>query len=85
MKITTATALRKRLFGALAQANRSQPTRIRSKRGDAVLMSYRQYQALRQQKKPSRKRQALQPLIPGKIRQALDTRADEAVMRYMGL
>lgn len=89
MKSTTATSLRKELFGALERALRSQPTRIRYKKGDAILLSYRQYQAWQRRrplpKRASRGRRTLAPLIEGKIRKPLDSHAEAELMRYMGL
>lgn len=85
MKSTTATSLRKQLFGVLERTTHSTPTRIRYKKGDAVLMSYRHYQALRQRKKPLTARTGLHPLVDGKIVKPLNEQAEAELMRYMGL
>ncbi len=85
MKSTTATSLRKQLFGVLERVTRSTPTRIRYKKGDAVLMSYRQYQALQRHRKPLKGRNVLRPLIDGTIVKPLNEDAEAELMRYMGL
>ena len=84
MKITTATSLRKELFGVLDKAIHSIPTRIRYKKKDAVIISYEQYQSLRH-KNPLKGKKRLVPLVRGRIIKPLDESADEELMRYIGL
>lgn len=86
MKTTTATTLRKHLFGILDQATRSIPTRIRYKKRSAILLSTEQYEALKgRRRRPPKGRKKLQPLMAGKIRKPLNDQAEEELMRYMGL
>ena len=85
MKSTTATSLRKDLFGALKRAAHAVPTRIRYKKGEAVLLSYAQYRALRSRKKRSSRAGGLKPLLSGKILKPLDHGAEEELIRYIGL
>ena len=85
MKFTTATTLRKELFGVLERAARSIPTRIRYKKGDAVLLSYSQYEAIKRNKRRPKNPKKLQPLLSGKIRKPLNQKAEEELMQYMGL
>jgi hypothetical protein len=78
----TATALRKSLFRVLMEVARSVPKRIRYRGGDAILLSYRQYLALRKRKKPSSR---LQALMPGKILKPLNQEAEKELLDYMGI
>ncbi len=87
MKTTTPTSLRKDLFQVMKSATRFVPTRIRYKKGDAILLSYQQYLTLTQKKKSKfkKKEKGLQPLLSGKILKPLNEKAEKALMRYMGL
>lgn len=85
MQKTTATSLRKDLFGILEKAVREIPTRIQYKKGNAVLLSYNQYLRLKGKKIKPARRKGLQPLMAGKILKPLDEKAEEELMRYMGL
>lgn len=85
MKTTTATSLRKELFGVLERAVHSIPTRVRYKKKDAVIISYEQYKSLRHKKKPLKGKKRLVSLVRGRILKPLDESADEELMRYMGL
>jgi prevent-host-death family protein len=85
MKTTTATNLRKELFGILKKASHSIPTRVTSRTGDAVVLSYDQYQSLQGKKKKRARGKGLQPLVDGKILKPLGEKAEAEVMRYMGI
>lgn len=84
MKTTTATSLRKELFRVLERAAHAVPTRVHYKKGDAVILSYNQYRALRGKKK-GRKSKILSHLIPGKIKKPLNKKADLELLDYVGL
>lgn len=61
---------------------RSIPARIRYRKGDAVLISYQQYLALKsKQKKPYK----LTPLLKGKIVKPLDQESEDLLLDYMGI
>ncbi len=87
MYSTTPTTLRKELFKVIKAAARFVPTRIRYKKGDAVILSYQQYLALTQKKKLKikKKSKGLKPLLSGKIKKPLNERAEKELMHYMGL
>lgn len=85
MKKTTATNLRKELFGVLKKASHSIPTHVTSRTGDAVILSYDQYQSLRGKGKKRVRGKGLQPLVEGKILKPLNEKAEDEVMRYMGI
>ena len=87
MRSTSATSLRKDLFEVIKEAVRSIPTRIRHKKGDAVILSYRQYLALkgRKYRKGAGSLSLLKPMIKGRIKGALNERSEEKLLRYMGL
>ena len=62
------------------------PTRIRHKDGDAVVLSYEQYQRLLAKSPKSKKDQHdLVPLLRGKILKPLDESTDKALLDHMGL
>lgn len=82
MKTLTATALRKNLFQVLANASRSLPTRIRYKKGVAVITSYRQYLAKFKKNTP-KKAMGLVPLVPGRVIKPLGEQAETELLRYM--
>lgn len=84
MKSTNATSLRKELFGAIEKAVHSIPTRIRSRKGDAIILSYRQYLSLKGQKNKTHST-GLRPLVQGKVVKPLNERTEEELLRYMGL
>lgn len=85
MKVTTPTNLRKELFGVLKKASHSIPTRVTSRKGDAIILSYDQYRSLKGKKKKRIRGKGLQPLVEGKILRPLNEKAEEEVMRYMGI
>jgi len=90
MNTTTPTSLRKELFRVIKAAARSIPTRIRYKKGDAVILSYQQYLALTQNRKLKRSKmkrsgKSLKPLLSGKILKPLNEKAEKELMHYMGL
>ena len=82
MKTITATALRQNLFQVLAKASRSQPTRIRYKKGEAIITSYRQYMA-KSQKGTLKRGKGLEPLIRGKVVKPLGEQAKTELLRYI--
>lgn len=84
MKSTTATNLRKDLFSVIEKASQLVPTRIRYRKGDAVILSYKQYSALKERKPhPARGSRTLNPLVKGRIIGKLNEKSDKAVMKYM--
>lgn len=83
MRTTTATSLRKELFGILEKAIHAIPTRVRYKKGNAVILSYEQYLNLKHKKKARGK--SLLPLVSGKIRKPLNESSEEELIRYLGL
>ena len=85
MHVMTATNLRKELFGVLEKALQATPTKIHYKKGDAIVVSYQQYQALKRARKGMKKGKGLRALVPGKIRKPLNEKAGEELMQYMGL
>lgn len=85
MKQITATTLRRRLFHVLAETKRSVPTRVRYRRGDAVVVSYKQYHDLLHRKRGRKRAAGLQPLVEGKIHGTLGDPTGKTLMRYMGL
>lgn len=82
MQVITATALRKSLFRVLMGVARSMPARIRYRGGDAILLSYEQYLALRKKKK---RLHQLQPLVQGKILKPLNEESEKQLLDYMGI
>lgn len=85
MRTTTATAARKELFGVLEKAVKFIPTRIKYKKGNAVILAYDQYLALKKRKKDKKSSRELRPLLSGRILKPLNERAEEELVRYMGL
>lgn len=83
MKELTATDARKNLFKVLEEASYSMPTRVHYKKGDGVVVSYRQYLGLIHQKK--RKKGPLEPLVQGKIVGSLDQNTGKKLLKYMGI
>ena len=82
MQELTATTLRKSLFRVLMDVARSIPARIHYRKGDAVLISYQQYLALKRGKKRAHK---LAPLMKGKIVKPLDQESEDRLLDYMGI
>lgn len=84
MRSTSTTSLRKELFGVIEKAAHSIPTRVRHKKGDAVILSYRQYLAMKGKKKQARTGR-LKPMMKGRINGALNGQSEKKLLRYMGL
>ncbi len=84
MRSTTATSLRKELFGVIEKAAHFIPTRVRHKKGDTIILSYHQYLALRGKKKRAGSGR-LGPLVRGRITGELNERTEKMLLRYMGL
>lgn len=89
MREKTATDFRRELFHLLQEAALAIPTRIRYKKGDAVLISYEQYRRLREEpatpKKQRSSRKVMGPMISGKILKPLDESASKELINYMNL
>lgn len=83
MNTVTATNLRKSLFKVLSRSSRSIPTLVRYKKEAAVIIPYRQYQALVGKRKKGTG--SLTPLVKGKILEPLGRKTDDDLMKYMGL
>ena len=91
MQEITATSFRKRLFKVLEHTAKAFPTRVRYKKGDSVLMSYRQYLDLTSRPTQSSRmkrgkgKEGLSPLVRGRILKPLGKESERELLDYMGI
>lgn len=84
MKQITATKLRINLFKALRDASHSRPTKIRYKKGDAVVISFADYVRLKLGTKSSKDKSA-RIRLKGRIVKPLGEDSDVELLKYMGI